>query len=180
MSKKKLQIDGITNELEGASLFFTKQPDPEALPPTPETAKTVILSPVPEDQVEFIKTEPVKASNHERMNARMHALKHSRMHANTHDKIIASIDADLENDLTETIRKSVKQVGKEEFYMRLTPAEKSEVAKVVFTFNELSVGEGKKISANDIGRIALHHLLIDYHENGEKSILVRVLAALNA
>lgn len=157
MNKKKLLVDGITNELEGASLFFEKQPNPEIVQPKPVTVKIESVSPTSEDVPELKKEESVKISNHDSTHARMHAFKRDRIIVNTND--------DLKNDSIETIRKSVKQVGKEEFYLRLTPAEKSEVAKVVFTFNELSVGEGRKISANDIGRIALHHLLIDYHEN---------------
>jgi hypothetical protein len=172
MSKKQLQVEGIMNELEGASLFFTKQPNSTTLRTIPEIEKTETVSPIPENKPQLKKDQTVKTDNHETMHARMHAFKRDNMITNTGN--------DLKNDPIEAIRKSVKQLGKEEFYLRLTPAEKSEVAKVVYTFNELSVGEGRKISANDIGRIALHHLLIDYHENGEKSILVRVLAALNA
>jgi hypothetical protein len=172
---KKLQVAGILDELEGASLFFAKQPTSTPRQPEPETVKTVSISPAPENKPELKREEPtqtMQTDNHETMHARMHALKHESM--------ITSSSNDLKHDSVEAIRKSVKQVGKEEFYLRLTPAEKSEVAKVVYTFNELSVGEGRKISANDIGRIGLHQLLIDYHENGEKSILVRVLSALNA
>lgn len=172
MSKKQLQVEGIINELEGASLFFTKQLNPPTSRPKPETEKTESVSPLPENKPQLKKDETVKTDNHETM--------HSRMHAFNSDSMITNTSNYLKNDPIEAIRKSVKQVGKEEFYLRLTHAEKSEVAKVVYTFNELSVGEGRKISANDIGRIALHHLLIDYHDNGEKSILFRVLAALNA
>jgi hypothetical protein len=42
MSKKKLQVDGITNELEGASLFFTKQ----------------FASPTPTSSIDDISTSP--------------------------------------------------------------------------------------------------------------------------
>ena len=171
MSKKHLQVEGIVNELAGASLFFTNQPATVTPQPKLEASKTEPVSPIPENKPQA-KKETVKTDKHESM--------HARMHAFNSDNMITNNNQDLQHDAVEAIRKSVKQVGKEEFYLRLTPAEKSEVAKVVYTFNELSVGEGRKISANDIGRIGLHHLLIDYRENGEKSILFRVLAALNA
>jgi len=37
--KKKLNIEGITNELEGASLFFSKSP---TLPPLPQPVESII------------------------------------------------------------------------------------------------------------------------------------------
>lgn len=192
MSKKKLNIEGISNELEGASLFFIQTSADTHLPIPAENAPNNSPESEPATQARqpFLQEKnrqpywltpkkqniPMKA----RLNERDHETEHSSMHAIQHDMMIAGGSSHQPYDPVETIRKSVKQVGKEEFYLRLTPAEKSEVGKVVYTFNELYRGEGRKTSANDIGRIAIHQLLMDYKENGEKSTLSLVLAALNA
>jgi hypothetical protein len=179
MSKKKLNIEGISNELQGASLFFTQEPvsPPPQPKPEPVTPEPAVLENVPPPEIkkttpEIVKPKLEKSRKHETMHARMHAL--------NSDNIASVTQANPAYDPIEAIRKSVKQVGKEEFYLRLTSGEKSEVTRIVFTFNELYSGEGRKVSANDIGRIAIHQLLIDYRENGENSVLARVLAALNA
>jgi len=170
MSKKKLQVEGITNELEGASLFFNQpskishpppiqEPIPEPVIPLPEPIlKTEIQSPV---SVE-IKKDNAK----------------SRQVSNNASKQASSIIE--KHDSIEAIRKTVKQVGKEVFFIRVSPAEKYTLGSIVYSFNEIYRGEGRKTSENEIGRIGLNFLLEDYRENGNNSILARVLAALNA
>jgi len=184
MSKKKLNTEGILNELEGASLFFTpsasipdqiikkEQPKADSTPPS--------IIPTPEAKKIKSQKNGKNKSMNESMHARPHDSTHERMHSRSHGNI--DIGGQLEGayDLVETIRKTVKRVGKEEFYLRLTPDEKDEVTKIVFSFNEMYSGESRKISANDIGRIAIHFLLEDYQANGQQSILFKVLAALNA
>src|SRR5262245_33222431 len=48
MTKKKLNIDTIANELEGASLFFTKAPSPLPMPKPEEPLPEKVTSPLPE------------------------------------------------------------------------------------------------------------------------------------
>ena len=171
MSKKKLQIEGITNELEGASLFFsqpTKMPPPPISEPAPEPEPATPLSePV-------LKTEippPVLAKN-----KKDHA-KSRQMSNNASKQASIAIE---KHDFVEAIRKTVKQVGKEVSFIRLTPEEKHSLGSIVYSFNEIYRGEGRKTSENEIGRIGLNYLLEDYRENGNNSIIARVLAALNA
>ena len=74
------------------------------------------------------------------------------------------------------IRKSVKEVGKETVFLRLTPEEKTQLKDVVYSLSK----HRPKISDNEVGRIALNHLLEDYKASGNNSILIRVIEALNA
>jgi hypothetical protein len=76
----------------------------------------------------------------------------------------------------EAIRKTVKTLGREVSFVRLTPEEKGQLADVVYTYKR----QGQKTSENEINRIAINYLLADYHANGEQSVLAQVLAALRA
>jgi len=87
----------------------------------------------------------------------------------------ASTLATQEN-IVETIRKTVKRPGKEVVYVRLTPEEKGQLADVVYTYKR----QGIRTSDNELGRIAINSLLADYQEHGEESLLAKVLAALEA
>ena len=177
MSKKVLNIEGIKNELEGASLYFTRPSSPPSSPviPNNEPDKSLTESentlPKPVEKTvtpteKLTKKKPQPLEN-----------KRAIIHASTNAGALASVQKD---DHIETIRKTVKQVGKDTVFIRLTADEKAEIASIVYTFNELYRGDNRKISENVVGRIALNYLLIDYQENGELSILARVLAALNA
>jgi hypothetical protein len=87
---------------------------------------------------------------------------------------LASTLAIDSGDSIRAIRKVVRMPGKEVSFVRLTPEEKAQVADIVYTYKR----QGQKTTENEINRIALNHLLLDYHENGEHSVLARVLAAL--
>lgn len=189
-------MDEISNELAGASLFFQPTMAPPAPRPQLETLPLSELPPTQPPSIQVQHGESETGSPSPSLTKKPGQISRTHKESGKHDPMSDSMNASMHafirdnmkpvnysnrpNDLIETIRKSVKQVGKEEFFMRLTPAEKSEVNKILFTFNELSAGEGRKISANDIGRIAIHNLLMDYKQNGEKSVLVLVLEALNA
>jgi hypothetical protein len=95
--------------------------------------------------------------------------------ANELASVLAS-NPDSDQETIEAIRKSVKVSGKEVAYIRLTPEEKQHVADIVYTYKR----QGKKTTENEIGRIALNYILIDYRTNGERSILARVIEALLA
>ena len=75
-----------------------------------------------------------------------------------------------------TIRRTIRAAGKEVVYVRLTAAEKAELADIVYTYKR----RGQKTSDTEISRIAVNYLIQDYKENGEQSVLARVLAALLA
>lgn len=74
----------------------------------------------------------------------------------------------------ERVRKAVKQLGKEVATHRFTPEEKRALAEVVFAYAR----RGCKTSENELTRIAVNWLLLDYQEQGEQSVLAQVVRAL--
>lgn len=76
----------------------------------------------------------------------------------------------------EAIRQVIKVPGREVSYVRMTPEEKAQLSDIVYTYKR----QGQKTSENELNRIAINYLLLDYHEHGEQSVLARVLAALLA
>ncbi len=88
----------------------------------------------------------------------------------------ASTISNTQEELIETLRKTVKRLGKEVTYVRLTPEEKTQLADIIYTYKR----QGTKTSENEIARIGLNYLIADYQANGEESVLAKVIAALNA
>ena len=88
----------------------------------------------------------------------------------------ASTLARCRDSTIETIRKTVKQTGREAAFLRLTNDEKRQLADLVYAFRR----QGLKTTENEVVRIALNYLLLDHGESGKESVLERVLAALNA
>ena len=209
MSSKKLPVAGIANELEGASLYFSHPPQKEVettaqkSPGGPTATPTGQPAPLKRTQGN------VKLPMHARKHARKHAItqasepggmrasphdnQQDRKHEGNHARRQASNRAAKKTtrgeeapktrniyDYIETIRKSVKKVGREELFVRLTPEEKNELRSIVYKINEFYRGQGGKTSENEISRIALNWLLADYKTNGEFSILAITQEALNA
>lgn len=87
-------------------------------------------------------------------------------------RTLAGVDAQS----VEAIRQVIKVPGREVSYVRLTAEEKADLADVIYTYKR----QGQKTSETEINRIALNYLLLDYRENGQQSVLARVLAALQA
>jgi hypothetical protein len=75
----------------------------------------------------------------------------------------------------ELIRKTVKEVGKEAATHRFTIAEKRAIKKILFKYEN----NGILTSENEITRIAVNFVVEDYAQNGENSLLDKVLKALN-
>ncbi len=96
--------------------------------------------------------------------------------ANAHASTLASMENVDQAAEIEAIRKTVKALGREVSFVRLTPEEKGQLADVVYTYKR----QGQKTSENEINRIAINYLLADYRANGEQSMLAQVLAALRA
>ena len=161
--KKKLHIDTIQNELSEGSVFFGNR-KPQS--PPPQKARRPKEAPSPA-QPKTVRSRPPasKIDNQQSQNiSSVHASNHTSMLANHPDMLI------------ETIRKTVKQIGKETTFLRLTPEEKEQLREIDYTYKR----QGIKTSENEISRIGLKFLLEDYKAHGEASILARVLAALNA
>jgi hypothetical protein len=181
MSKKVLDTKTIINELKGQSVYFQKDPEDDVSPSSKPEAE------IHHDE----ETEPVIPSHEPKMESNdsvsktesnPDSLKKDRKDANlsTLADMRDSMLASNQDDIVETIRKTVKQVGAKTLYIRLTSEEKQELASIVFGFNEVYSGEGRKTSENEIGRIALNFLIEDYRARGKESMLAKVIAALFA
>jgi len=81
-----------------------------------------------------------------------------------------------EEDLLEAVRKAVKQVGKEAATQRLTLEEKQAMADIEYSYKR----QGIKTSGNEIMRIATNFIVRDYRQNGENSILAKIIKRLNS
>lgn len=96
--------------------------------------------------------------------------------ASTGESKIAKELASYQLSLIATIRKTVRQLGKEVSFIRLTPEEKQQLADIVYTYKR----QGVRTSENEINRIAINFLLEDYVAHGQASILAKVLEAVYA
>jgi len=146
---KRLNEAGMRSELSGSTFF---QPTPPASPRPPGNAE-----PAPRPPIQ----PTVKASNHGFVPPR------------AHDTTTPASQAD--EGVIETIRKAVKQLGKEDATYRFTEAEKKALADVVYTYSVA----GTKTSQNEVTRIGINYLLEDYRRNSAGSVLARVLERLN-
>ena len=77
--------------------------------------------------------------------------------------------------LIDLVRKAVKEFGKEAATHRFTEAEKKEIGDLIYTYKN----RGIKTSENEITRVAVNFIVEDYKENGENSVLHKILEALN-
>jgi hypothetical protein len=148
---KKLNEGAMQSELSG-SAFFQLEPAPAALLEAEPAGKTTTLSPA----------APAGAT--------------AVRHATTPPRAPATAPSRREREnVVEAIRKAVKQLGKEEATYRLTAPEKKMLADLVYSY----AGLGIKTSQNEITRIGVNYLLEDYGQNGQQSVLARVLERLN-
>jgi hypothetical protein len=81
-----------------------------------------------------------------------------------------------EQDIFETVRKSVKQIGKEAATHRFTLDEKNQLADIEYTYKRHSI----RTSENEITRIAINYFIEDYRNNGEASLLAKILKRVNS
>ena len=96
--KKKLNVDSITNELEGASLFFTKSasplsvPEPEkvesTLPDSLISAETEAPKEMPEKVTKSNKIKTAKSDNDETVIPRHHDTMTPRYHDINHGVVV--------------------------------------------------------------------------------------------
>jgi hypothetical protein len=177
---KRVSVKG-----KGAELFFGDFPEvaaaePLPAPPAPLDGELGEAATLPDaalsedsgaepaaDAAPVPREAPAKAS---RRPAR--ANRHARTPDGDLPRSLASVDAST----VETIRQVIKVPGREVSYLRLTPEEKAVLTDIVYTYKR----QGQKTSETEINRIALNYLLLDYRENGQQSVLARVLAALLA
>ncbi len=77
--------------------------------------------------------------------------------------------------IIEVVRKAVKEFGKEAATHRFTVEEKKAIAGIIYSYKV----QGIRTSENEVARIAVNYLVRDYEENGENSVLNKILQALN-
>ena len=81
-----------------------------------------------------------------------------------------------DTDIFEVVRKAVKQIGKEAATHRFTLEEKNLLADIEYTYKR----RGIRTSENEITRIAINYLIEEYRQNGEQSILAKILKHINS
>jgi hypothetical protein len=182
--KKKLNIEGVTNELKGGSAFFPSYKKENSPTPSPQsnpreikehkTSNTNTQSAHPEKSADSTaETANIPDAinnniNHDTTTPRYHDTTTPR----NHDTMIPSVD----NTIFEIVRRAVKHIGKEAATHRFTIEEKNQLADIEYTYKR----HGVKTSENEITRIAINYFIEDYRNNGEESLLAKILKRVNS
>ena len=156
MSKKKLDVSTITNELRGQSVFFPKDQ---------KEKNDHIQQPTTPPRVE-------QKKQREKISDTVVSRYHATMQPSNHD----TMKPLSEEEIFEVVRKAVKQIGKEAATHRFTLAEKNLLTDIEYTYRR----QGIRTSENEITRIAINYFIEDYQKNGEQSLLARILERLNS
>lgn len=182
--KKSLPTEAIANELSNASVFFPShlsKPDSTVVPAT-ATAKSQdsvgYEQPIEQKPIEStIFSAPIesKPSNVAGNRDRKPPRQHDTMPPSNHHAMIPANDDAITSLLVETIRKTVKQIGKEAATHRFTEEEKRALADIVYTYER----QGYRTSENEITRIAVNWLILDYQQFAANSLLARLLESLH-
>ena len=163
--KKKLNIDRIQSELHGGSAFFPGykgQDSPTVL--TEVLKQEEKASPPPKEKKPAVNQKV----NRDTMTPRHHDTMVSRTHDTTTPQ--------PETDIFEMVRKAAKQIGKEAATHRFALEEKNLLADIEYTYKR----QGIRTSENEITRIAINYIIAEYKQNGEESILAKILKRLNS
>jgi hypothetical protein len=148
--------------LADSPLFLPPQSKAEAstpLLPSPQSQKEKIEKPKREKTATTSKRDTMKPRNHETTVPRYH------------DTMIPLVHGVA----IESVRKAVKEFGKEAATHRFTVAEKKEIADLIYTYKNM----GFRTSENEITRISVNFVIEDYRENGENGVLHKIIQALN-
>jgi len=81
-----------------------------------------------------------------------------------------------DSTVIEEVRKALRMFGKEAATHRFTLEEKQTLAEIIFSFRQKNL----RTSENQITRIAINWLMLDYKKTQENSILHQALLALNS
>ena len=163
--KKKLNIENVQSELRGGSAFFPGYKGQDSPPPPQEEEKQAEVMEAPrKEKKTVVKPRP----SDDTMTPRHHDTMVSRHHDTTIPQ--------PEIDVFEVVRKAVKQLGKEAATHRFTLEEKNHLADIEYTYKRAGI----RTSENEITRISINYIIEDYRQNGEESILAKILKRLNA
>lgn len=207
--KKQLPTNGIANELVGSSVFFGARSEAEATErlattsqPTqvdgkrPRAISGSIKPPSSQrDSMSPRQGDTTVASNHATMPSKKQVTKEAEQYpAMREDKRDPLPPQTSESERTdvfvpeptpdvpvtvqaslEEVRKAVKPIGKEAATYRLTVAEKQAISDIAYTYQRQRI----KTSENEIARIAINWLLLDYQSHKTDSVLARLLDLLH-
>jgi hypothetical protein len=98
---------------------------------------------------------------------------HATTISSNHDTVVPRYH---DTAMIEVVRRALKVFGKEAATHRFTLEEKQSIAELIFAFRQKNI----RTSENEITRIAINWLMLDYKNNGENSILHQALFALNS
>jgi hypothetical protein len=182
--KKKLPASDIANELSGHSVFFTakEKSKPEKPPEIPEESNTTADKNTESASVAEKPHSPASTPSgiHDTVIPRYHETKilsdQPQVVTQNPSTTTPTTEAtELSPELLEEVRKVVKQLGKEAATHRFSLEEKRAIADLVYSYNR----QGYRTSENEITRIAINWLLIDFRERGAQSVLARMLEVLH-
>lgn len=165
--KKQLTNDKLLEDLKSSAFFRGRvSPTAEKNEPIKPVKEVNEVSPLPQPaktpEIQTTKKTEIKGEVKQARDTTV-SRHHDTMTPRYHDTTI------------EAIRRAVKQIGKEAATHRFTVAEKQEIANIVFSYKN----KGLYTSENEVSRVAINFIIEDYKENGEESVLVRALKALN-
>jgi hypothetical protein len=166
--RKQLPTASITNELAGSSVFFTAPPVAESAPAAAAVETPVFTGTERQEAI----TPPITApAENDTVPPRNHASTPSANGAT----VTAANDAAPDPALLEAVRRTTKQIGKEAATHRFTAVEKQMIAEIVY----ICARQGTRTSENEITRIAVNWILLDYQKHGPRSVLTQLLASLH-
>lgn len=164
---KKLPTDEITNELRGSSVFFQPNSNEQA-------QDTDDLEPI-QTPSQNPKNPPLEPSKLPRSHDAVQPRHRDTTTPSNHETVPSLGDKATEAAMMEELRKTVKQLGKEAATHRFTIHEKATITDIVYTYGR----QGVKTSENELTRIAVNWLLLDYQRHGARSVLARLLESLH-
>jgi hypothetical protein len=174
--KKKLNETEIVNELRDASAYFRRPPAAEDEGHERDEGAG---APEPKARQPALRTRKARAANATLPTAASARAENEAPDVEAPDVETPDVEAPaptLEPDeRIEMIRKAVKQLGKESTFSRFTRAEKDALGDVVYHYKR----NGIRTSENEVIRIAVNWLLEDYRNEGQRSVLAKVLGKLN-
>jgi hypothetical protein len=141
----------------------------------PKSSEVVTIHPVSQSVKKDVQLEPALSPS---ADGTMIPNNHATTVSSHRDTVPPSNHDSMQPRHQETIqqvRKAVKVIGKEAATHRLTVQEKRTLGEVIYRYKQ----QGIKTSENEIARIAINYLLLDYQSQGENSILAEVLRKLN-
>jgi hypothetical protein len=159
-----LKTESVPTSPVDEALAEATTPPPEHVPPPP---KVIQALPKGNGTTHNRKKSTSKQSRNRGV---MTSRNHGVMTPLLHDTIPPGTE-----DVISKLRSIVRQIGKEPTTCRLTVDEKKLLKSVEFDYSTKDI----QTSANEIMRIAMNFIVDDYRENGEQSILDKVLRALN-